>query len=48
MDRYRHLYIKMYRVMAEKYKCHMVCNGHKIHDVEKMFWGVTEVYVLQK
>ena len=30
----------MYRVMTGKYKCHMACNSNKIHDVEKMFWGI--------
>ena len=38
----------MYRVMTGKYKCHMACNSYKIHDVEKMVWGDTEVYKLQK
>ena len=38
----------MYRVMTGKYKCHMACNSYKIHDVEKMFLGDTEVYILQK
>ena len=38
----------MYRLMTEKYKCHMACNSYKIHDVEKMFLGDTEVYILQK
>ena len=37
----------MYRVMRGKYKCHMACNSYKIHDVEKMFVGDTEVYILQ-
>ena len=40
--------MKMYRVMTGKYKCHMACNSYKIHNVERMFWGDTEVYVLQK
>ena len=30
----------MYRVMTGKYKCHMACSSYKIHDVEKMFWGI--------
>ena len=26
----------------------MISHAHKINDVEKMFWGYTEVYVLHK
>ena len=38
----------MYRVMTGKCKCHIACNSYKIHDVDKMFLGDTEVYILQK
>ena len=48
VDTYRHLYLKMYRIMTGKYKCHMACNSYKIHDVERMSLGHIEVYVLQK
>ena len=38
----------MYRVMTGKYKCQMACNSYKIHDVEKIFLGDTEVDIQQK
>ena len=40
--------MKIYRVMRGKCKCYMACNSYKINDVEKMFLGDTEVYILQK
>ena len=40
--------MKIYRVIREECTCYMACNSYKIHDVEKMFWGGTEVYILQK
>ena len=36
------------REMRGKCKFHMALNSNKINDVEKMFWGDTEVYILQK
>ena len=38
--------MKIYRVIREECTCYMACNSHQIHDVEKMFWGDTEVYIL--
>ena len=43
-----HVYMKIYRVIRGECKCYMACNSYKIHDVEKWFWGDTEVYILQK
>ena len=41
--------MKIYRVIKEECTCYMACNSHKIHhDVEKIFWGDTEVYIQQK
>ena len=40
--------MKIYRAIREECTCYMACNSHQIHDVEKMFWGDTEVYILQK
>ena len=38
--------MKIYRVNREECTCYMACNSHQIHDVEKCFWGDTEVYIL--
>ena len=40
--------MKIYRVIREECTCDMACNSHKCHDVEKVFWGDTEVYTLQR
>ena len=40
--------MEIYREMRGKCKCDMAHNSYKINDVEKMFLGDTEVYVLQK
>ena len=32
--------------MRGKCECYMAPNSYKINDVEKMFWGDTEVYIL--
>ena len=40
--------MKIYREMRGKCKCDMAHNSYKINDVEKMFWGDTGVYILQK
>ena len=40
--------MNIYRIMRGKCKCYIAHNSYKIHNVEKMFWGDTEVYVLQK
>ena len=34
--------------MAGKCKCDMDHNAYKINDVEKMFFGDTQVYIMQK
>ena len=39
VDRYKHVFMKIYRVIREECTCYMVCNSHKIHDVERMFLG---------
>ena len=39
VDRYRHVYMKIYSVIREECTCYMACNSHPIHDVEKMFLG---------
>ena len=40
--------MKTYRVIREKCTCYITCHSHQIHDVEKMFWGDTEIYIWQK
>ena len=37
VDRYKHVYMKMYSVIREECTCYMACNSHQIHDVEKLF-----------
>ena len=49
VDRYWHVYIKMYRVMTRKQKCHMASNSYKIHDVEKNVFGAYKsIYTAKK
>ena len=38
----------IYREVRGKCKFDIALNSYKINDVEKMFWGDTEVYILQK
>ena len=48
VDPHRHLYIQIKRELRSKYTCDMASHAYKMNDVEKMFWGDTEVYLLQK
>ena len=47
-DTYKHVYMKTYTVIREKCTCYIAWNSHQIHDVEKMFLGVREIYIWQK